>query len=284
VGCSMRTACLFVFVLLLSSPLPLHSTVAPKNHKTNTTQSVLSLTPAANGKYLHSFVGQTIELDLKALGSAGYGMPQVSGQSVVFQNTALSMPPSPAGPLPLYIFKSVAMGMAEIQVPRDDSLADGFSATIEVRAEPRKLPIPIVDQENAAQWREGWTVLLNPLRQEFTPSLGKLSSIEVQLVVGNPGPAEEEVTMTLLGPDGIPILLAEKSVSAADSDHVSFVLPAGFALSPGKVYSIQLWDAGSLFGWKYVAGGYSRGDASLGGHPLLKDGRGTFLFRTFGTR
>jgi len=88
----------------------------------------------------------------------------------------------------------------------------------------------------------------------------------------------------LLNADGQGILEADKTVTADDCAHVRFVLPPGFEVSPGKTYSIQLSGGEGLFGWKYMAGGYNRGDASFNGKPLLKDARSTFLFRTFGMR
>jgi hypothetical protein len=41
---------------------------------------------------------------------------------------------------------------------------------------------------------------------------------------------------------------------------------------------------GTTFGWKYVVGGYEKGDATFNGKPLLADARSTFLFRTFGAK
>lgn len=62
--------------------------------------------------------------------------------------------------------------------------------------------------------------------------------------------------------------------------HVRFAF-GGLEVSPGKVYSIRL-SGGTVFGWKYVVGGYKKGSASFNGRPLLRDARSTFLFRTFG--
>jgi hypothetical protein len=41
---------------------------------------------------------------------------------------------------------------------------------------------------------------------------------------------------------------------------------------------------GITFGWKYVVGGYEKGEATFNGKPLLSQARSTFLFRTFGAK
>src|SRR5579859_7981942 len=50
------------------------------------------------------------------------------------------------------------------------------------------------DQVNAAGWNRAWTNLLNDDEQSFTPTLPKLTAVEVQLVVANAGAAEDELT------------------------------------------------------------------------------------------
>jgi len=76
--------------------------------------------------------------------------------------------------------------------------------------------------------------------------------------------------------------LVRRHLTLTDSRHVLFVFPnGGLRVSPGQVYSIRL-SGGSVFGWKYVVGGYANGAASFNGKPLLPDTRITFLFRTFG--
>ena len=247
-------------------------------------QRALLLTPASNGQSLYASVGQLIEVDLQTLQTAGYEAPQVSTPNVQYRNSVLLWPPNPGGPLPIYIFEAVSPGAARIQFPRNGG--PGFDVTLEVRPASGKASSSVsLDQANTVAWREGWTTLVNPLRQKFIPSLPKLNSIEVELVVGNPGPTQGVVTLMLENADGQGVLEAEKTVAADDCAHVRFLLPAGVAVSAGKTYSIQLSDDGQgLFGWKYVAGGYDRGDASFSGKPLLNDGRGRFLFRTFGMK
>ena len=75
-----------------------------------------------------------------------------------------------------------------------------------------------------------------------------------------------------------------KTVPVDDCGLVRFVFPNGGAhVSPGLVYSIRL-NGGSLFGWKYVVGGYKNGEALFNGKPLLQGGHSSFLFRTFGAK
>ena len=100
-------------------------------------------------------------------------------------------------------------------------------------------------------------------------------------MVANPGPPDDEVTMTVENAEGETLALISKTVPVADCD-VLFVFPnGGLQASPGQVYSIGL-RGGSLFGWKYVVGGYKKGEAWVNGKPLLQDTRSTFVFRTFG--
>jgi hypothetical protein len=120
------------------------------------------------------------------------------------------------------------------------------------------------------------------VRQTFTPSLPRLTRVEVELVLANPGPHDGEVTMFLENVGGEVLADVSKTVPVADCGHVLFVFPnGGLRVSPGQVYGIRL-SGGSVFGWKYVVGGYASGAASFNGRPLLPDTRSTFLFRTFG--
>jgi len=138
------------------------------------------------------------------------------------------------------------------------------------------------DQANTAPWKNAWTNLLNDVRQTFTPSLPRLTGVEVELVVGNPGPSDGEVTMRVMNAEGKVLAVVTQIVPVDDCDHVLFILPdGGVRVSPGQVYSIAL-SGGRVFGWKYVVGGYAKGAAAFNGKPLLPGARSTFLFRTFG--
>jgi hypothetical protein len=229
-------------------------------------------------------VGQIIQLDLQALSLSGYEGPVVSGTGIQYRNSVLLWPVNPGGPLPIYIFQAVSTGEARIQFPRNGG--PGFDITIEVRpASSEALSRGVLDQANSDRWRQGWTNLFNNVQQSFRPSLRILTGVEVELVVGNPGAPGETISMTLLDPNGRVILVAEKEVAAEDCDHVLFMLPDSIEVSPGKPYSIQIGGDGSgLLGWKYVVGGYDRGEASFNGKPLLQQARSTFLFRTYGLK
>lgn len=141
-----------------------------------------------------------------------------------------------------------------------------------------------VDQVNTEGWDKAWTNLLNVTEQSFTPSLPKLRGVEVALIVGNPGEPEDELTLTILDPEDEKLASVTQTVKVGDADHVMFLMPeGGLPVTPGRIYAIQL-SGGATFGWKYVVGGYDRGDATFNGKPLLADARTTFLFRTFGGR
>ena len=117
------------------------------------------------------------------------------------------------------------------------------------------------------------------VRQTFTPSLPRLTAVEVELVIGNPGPADDTLTLTVLGANESTVVTVTKTVPTADSEHVLFVFPkGGVEVSPGQSYSLRLSD-GTAFGWKYVVGGYEKGSASFNGQPLLPGARSTFLFK-----
>ena len=139
-----------------------------------------------------------------------------------------------------------------------------------------------VDQVNTAGWENAWTNLLNVAEQTFTPSRPKLLAVEVELVVGNPGEKEDELTLTILNANDEKLAVVTRQVQAAAPDQVKFLMPeGGVQLSPGKVYRLRL-TGGAMFGWKYMIGGYQKGYATFNGKPLLRQARSTFLFRTFG--
>jgi hypothetical protein len=140
------------------------------------------------------------------------------------------------------------------------------------------------DQVNTGGWNKAWTNLLNVAEQSFTPSLPRLLGVEVELIVGNPGEAEDELTLTIVDANNQELAVVTKQVQAANSERVMFLMPTdGVELSPGQTYRLRL-TGGATFGWKYVVGGYENGEATFNGKPLLPEARSTFLFRTFGEK
>ncbi len=82
-----------------------------------------------------------------------------------------------------------------------------------------------LDQANTATWQNAWTNLLNDVRQSFTPSLPKLVAVEIELVVANPGPSADTLTMKLIDPTGRPVAIVSKMVQTTDAEHALFVFP-----------------------------------------------------------
>jgi len=255
---------------------------------------VLFLDFTNNGQRLAARVGQQIEISLGTVGPKQYGTPEISSPAIRLESVAQEWPPNPGGPGFVYIFEATSEGEALVEVPiingvGDSDLANelGFIVTIRVGpadGKPSALHVLMTpDQANTAPWKSGWTSLFNVVRQTFTPSLPRLTGVEVELVVANPGPASADVTLMVMNAEGIALAIVSKTVPVADCRHVLFVLPSGgLPVSPRHVYSIGLSSVGSVFGWKYVVGGYAKGAASFNGKPLLRDARSTFLFRTFG--
>jgi hypothetical protein len=139
-----------------------------------------------------------------------------------------------------------------------------------------------LDQQNVEGWTEAWTNLVNDSEQSFTPTIPRLEAVDVMLLVGNPGAAKDQLTLTVLGPSGKVLVNVDKTVFEKDCDQVRFMLPdGGIELTPGQLYRIRL-TGGLTFGWKYVEDGYAGGEATFNGKPLLPGSRSSFLFRTFG--
>ena len=94
---------------------------------------------------------------------------------------------------------------------------------------------------NTAGWDKAWTNLLNVAEQSFTPLLPKLLRVEVELVVGNPGETEDELTLTILDAKAQMLAVVTQQVQSSTSDHVMFVMPKGeVELSPGQIYRLRL--------------------------------------------
>ena len=256
---------------------------------TSIKQQVLSLNFTNNGQHVKATVGQQIEITLGTVGPAQYGVPLVSSTAVRLESTALNWPPNPGGPTFVYVFEAAAAGEAQVIIPilhspePDFAEKNTFVTMIRVgpaHGKPRAVGKP--DQANTATWTKAWTNLLNDAEQTFVPSLPRLTSVEVGLVVGSPGLPDEDLTLSLVNPDGKVLAVISKTVPVEDCGQVHFLFPNGGAqVSPGLVYSIRL-KGGSLFGWKYVAGGYKNGEALFNGKPLFQDEHSSFLFRTFG--
>ena len=256
---------------------------------TSIKQQVLSLNFTNNGQHVRATVGQQIEITLGTLGPAQYGVPLVSSTAVRLESTALNWPPNPGGPTFVYIFEAAAAGEAQVTIPMLHSSEAGYAekntfvTMIRIgpaHGKPRAVGKP--DQANTTTWTKAWTNLLNDAEQTFVPSLPRLISVEVGLVAGNPGPPNEDLTLSLLNPEGEVLAVISKTVPVEDCGQVHFLFPNGGAqVSPGLVYSIRL-KGDSLFGWKYVVGGYKNGEALFNAKPVLQDGHSSFLFRTFG--
>jgi len=153
-------------------------------------------------------------------------------------------------------------------------------SSLSASAGPASPMVP--DQVNTTAWQNAWTNLVNDVRQSFTPAMPTLVGVEVQLVLANPGPPDEKLTISLRDSTGNTIGIVSKTVPVSEFEHVLFVFPSGgVRVVPGQLYSIQL-SGGTTFGWKYVVDGYEYGSASFNGRPLSPGARSTFLFQTFG--
>lgn len=140
----------------------------------------------------------------------------------------------------------------------------------------------VPDQVNTAGWDKAWTNLVNDVEQTFTPSMPRLLGVEVELVLGNRGKDEDELTLTIMDSTGETVASVTQTVPASKCEHTLFVIPNdGIDVTAGEPYRLRL-SGGITFGWKYVVGGYPKGAATFNGRPLLPKARSTFLFRTFG--
>lgn len=138
------------------------------------------------------------------------------------------------------------------------------------------------DQVNVAGWNRAWTNLVNDAEQSFVPSMPRLLAVEVELVVGNANASQDDLTLAVLDNEGTLLASITQQVKTAHCEHALFELPeGGVDVMPGQTYWIRL-EGGTTLGWKYVVGGYPKGEATFNGKPLLPKARSTFLFRTFG--
>lgn len=270
--------------LLVGAVLMFCEGIAGQRRPESAQEQILFLTIANDGQRVAAAVGQQIEISLATVGPGSYGDPTVSSAAIRFRNVAWPKSQTPGGPTEIYIFQATAEGEAEIRIPH--SGRGSFSVTVQVGANARNSEQARMtpDQANNAKWKGAWTNLVNDVRQTFTPSMPKLTGVEVNLAVANAGPEEEDVTLQVLNAAGEVLATVSRSVPVTESSHALFVFPeGGVPVTPGEVYSIRL-SGEYLFGWKYVVGGYENGEASFNGRPLLPDARSTFLFRTFGVR
>ena len=289
-----RPAAFFVAMALLLTSCGNANAQKADMSSSRAKQQVISLIITNNGQHLAATVGQQIEITLGTVGPKQYGTPQVSSPAIRLQSVALAGPPNPGGPTFVYIFETAAGGEAQVKIPvinsENPDLTKRLTFTVTIRVgstagnPPALRASTTLDQANNAPWKNAWTNLVNDVRQTFTPTLPRLTRVEVELVVANPGPSDEEVTMYLQNAERETLANVSKTVPVADCGHVLFVFPnGGVQVSPGQVYSIGL-SGGSLFGWKYVVGGYPNGEAWFNDKPLFPDTHSTFLFRTFSAK
>jgi len=241
----------------------------------------LFLNRADNGHNVTAVVGQQIEVTLATVGPHSYGEAQVSSPAVEFENNALGVPANPGGPTQIYIFRAASQGEARVEIAGLDQ-DRYFAVIIHVEGKAELDSLGTVDQSSEAPWTHGWTNLVNNVRQTFTPSLPKLTKVDVELVEANPGETSDQITLMVLNTQDSILAEVSKPLSASDCSHVSFVLPnGGLNVSTGKRYGIRLV-GGTLLGWKYVEDGYPNGSATFNAKPLLPNHRSSFLFRTYG--
>lgn len=139
------------------------------------------------------------------------------------------------------------------------------------------------DQVNTAGWDRAWTNLVNDVEQSFRPSAPRLVAVEVELIVGNVGESYDDLTLSIKNTAGDELVSVTQTVKTPDCEHVLFLFPeGGVEVTAGDLYRIRL-SGGTTFGWKYIVGGYPKGEATFNGKPLLRQARSTFLFRTFGS-
>lgn len=278
----------FTLVLVVCSKTDAQKTATSSP---NTNQRLLSLDFKNDGQHLTATVGQQIEITLGSVGPPQYGRPEISSPAIRLVSTALWRT-IPAGPTFIYIFEAAAEGEAQVTVPLVNTTPDNrespkqhtFVVTIRVAPARRNSPglraSLTPDQANTGPWKNAWTNLRNA-RQDFVPSLPRLTAVEVELVVANPGPESDEVTLGVGNKEAGDVI--SKTVTADECNHVLFLLPkGGLQVVPGQVYTIVLNSDHNVFGWKYVVDGYPKGAASLNGKPLSPDTHRAFLFRTFG--
>jgi len=72
------------------------------------------------------------------------------------------------------------------------------------------------DQVNTDGWNKAWTNLVNDAEQTFTPSVTKLLGVELELVVGNAGAEEDELTLTIMDASGKALANITQRVQTAD--------------------------------------------------------------------
>jgi hypothetical protein len=190
-----------------------------------TDTNFLSLSSNDNGKRVGVAVGQAIEITLQTIGPQQCGAPKISSHAVHYESVALKMPPNPGGTTQVLRFQAVAEGEGTIQLISINP-ENVFAVTIEVgpRTSHGSAP-PAPDQANTATWANAWTNLLNDTRQSFVPSRPRLTRAEVELVVANPGPSQDSVTLTVLNSTGEPLVQVSKAVEAANCSHVVFTFP-----------------------------------------------------------
>ncbi len=260
---------------------------------TRARQQVLALGFTNNGQHVSARVGQQIEISLGTVGPRQYGTPQISSSAVRLLNTAQDWPSNPGGPGFIYVLEAAVEGEAQVIVPVMNAEEMPYTTDITFRVTIRVGPAgglsPALhtmlkpDQANTARWQNAWTNLNNYVRQSFRPRLPRLTGVEVELVVANPGADGAEISIMVVNDEGVGVALVSKTVSVTDCGHVLFVLPrGGLRVAPGRVYSIALSGGDNLFGWKYVVGGYGRGEAFFNDKPILGGAHSTFLFRTYG--
>src|SRR5262245_3100913 len=81
------------------------------------------------------------------------------------------------------------------------------------------------DQVNTAGWDKAWTNLGNEVEHSFRPSMPRLLAVEVELIVGNDGESQDDLTLSVKNAEGDELVSVTQVVKTADCEHMLFVFP-----------------------------------------------------------
>ena len=203
---------------------------------TSIEQRVLSLNFTNNGQHLAATVGQQIEITLGQIGGPQYGTPQVSFPAIRLKSVALAFPPNLGGPTFVLHFRGNCRrrgaGQNSSYVLENPDWTPRLTLTMThlgpTADNPPRLHASMTpDQANTASWKNAWRNLLNDVQQTFTPTLPRLTRVEVELGWQT---RAHPMARSRCFPGkcrGRSVGGCIKTVPVAACGHVQFVLPNG---------------------------------------------------------
>jgi hypothetical protein len=168
----------------------------------------------------------------------------------------------------------------EVRARNGDRVATAWRALDDTSTATCPPSEPQIDQSNLPAWEEAWTNIQpeNEATQTFTPRLGTLTGVDIDIVTGNPQYGDDYVTVEIMR-NATSLGSATRLVPVNSEGVLHFDFKSPISTDPGETLRLVVRDTTLTIGWKYGDNSYSGG---IFIHQGVEFPNNDFFFRTWG--